>query len=45
MSDDDFQETALVDPRIGLRTYLITYSQADTDVWNDLKVFQRYRGN
>ena len=31
MSDDDFQGTSLVDPRKGRRTYLVTYSQANTD--------------
>ena len=39
MSDDDFQATALADPRIGRRTYLITYSQADTDVFPTRKGF------
>ena len=39
MSDDDFQGTSLVDPRKGRRTYLVTYSQANTDKFPTRKSF------
>ena len=39
MSDNDFQGTSLVDPRKGRRTYLVTYSQANTDKFPTRKSF------